>query len=311
MFGRVEYVLQAAPGQGIVSSAVLQSDDLDEIDWEIIGGDGSQVQTNYFGKGNTQTYDREITYPAANNNQQFHSYTIDWTQDHVEWIIDGATVRTLTPATADPDQYPQTPMMIKVGCWAGGDSSNSPGTICMFISILLLSSTSLLPTPPLLWKCPKLTEKLFFSAWAGGPTNYNDGPFNMYVKSISVTDYSTGTKYEYTDESGTWQSIEAVGGEVNGNSGAAPPPGTTATAAGTTVSSTNQPVPFTSTHESKSSVSTATTGDFLPTSSSILTNSAPSGHTSTGTHTSAVSVSKIPFFWSLLIISLTSAYIFL
>lgn len=42
MFGKVEVVMKAAPGQGIVSSVVLQSDDLDEIDWEVIGSQSDQ-----------------------------------------------------------------------------------------------------------------------------------------------------------------------------------------------------------------------------------------------------------------------------
>ncbi len=33
MFGRMEVVVQASVGTGIVTSSVLQSDDLDEIDW--------------------------------------------------------------------------------------------------------------------------------------------------------------------------------------------------------------------------------------------------------------------------------------
>jgi hypothetical protein len=32
-FGYVEVVMKAAPGAGIVSSFVMESDDLDEIDW--------------------------------------------------------------------------------------------------------------------------------------------------------------------------------------------------------------------------------------------------------------------------------------
>lgn len=36
-FGKVEVVTQAATGTGIVSSFVLESDDLDEIDWEWLG----------------------------------------------------------------------------------------------------------------------------------------------------------------------------------------------------------------------------------------------------------------------------------
>lgn len=38
MFGRVEITMKAAPGAGIVSSLVLESDDLDEIDIEWLGG---------------------------------------------------------------------------------------------------------------------------------------------------------------------------------------------------------------------------------------------------------------------------------
>lgn len=33
LFGKVEVVMKAAPGTGIVSSIVLESDALDEIDW--------------------------------------------------------------------------------------------------------------------------------------------------------------------------------------------------------------------------------------------------------------------------------------
>lgn len=129
MFGKVEYVIQAAPGKGIVSSAVMQSDDLDEIDWEWLGVDDTQVQTNYFGKGDTSTYNRGGYSADPNNQNQFKTYTIEWTSTQVVWQIDGQTVRVLTPETADPNQYPQTPMRVKVGVWAGGDPKNAPGTI--------------------------------------------------------------------------------------------------------------------------------------------------------------------------------------
>ncbi|PGH13018.1 hypothetical protein AJ80_06502 [Polytolypa hystricis UAMH7299] len=182
MFGHVEWVIKAAPGTGIVSSAVLQSDALDEIDWEWLGGNNEQVQSNYFAKGDTSSYDRGAFHANPGNHDGFHTYSIDWTSSQIEWKIDGQSVRTLTPETSN-NQYPQTPMMIKVGSWAGGDPGNPEGTI----------------------------------QWAGGLTDYSAGPFTMLLKSIAVTDYSTGQEYRYTDQSGTWQSIEAVGGKVNGN----------------------------------------------------------------------------------------------
>jgi hypothetical protein len=51
LFGHVDVKMMIAPGQGIVSAFVMQSDDLDEIDWEFLGGQPTQGQSNYFTKG--------------------------------------------------------------------------------------------------------------------------------------------------------------------------------------------------------------------------------------------------------------------
>lgn len=184
MFGKYSVTMKAAPGTGIVSSAVLQSDDLDEIDWEWLGGRNDEVQTNYFGKGQTTSYDRAAVHAITNTQNEWHTYTVEWTKDQIVWSINDKTVRVLNAGDAQ-GQYPQTPMQLKLGSWAGGDPSNSEGTI----------------------------------SWAGGAVNYAAGPFSMYVSSVSIVDYSTGTAYSYGDQSGTWESIESTGGEVNGNSG--------------------------------------------------------------------------------------------
>jgi beta-glucanase (GH16 family) len=190
MFGRVDVTMQAAPGTGIVSSLVLESDDLDEVDFEWLGGDDNQVQSNYFGKGQTGSYNRGAFHSSPGNHDGMHTYSVEWTADSISWIIDGSTVRTLTPDAA-AGQYPQTPMQLKLGVWAGGDPSNAPGTI----------------------------------QWAGGLVNYGGGPYTMTVKSVSAKDYSTGSSYSYGDSSGSWQSIKSSGGQVNSaGSGAAPPP---------------------------------------------------------------------------------------
>ncbi len=129
MFGHVEFVIKAAPGVGIVSSAILQSDDLDEIDFEWLGYDNAKVQTNFFGKGDATTYNRGAAFPAAGNHDGFNTYAIDWTANQIVWSVNGKTVRTLTPTSTNGYPYPQTPMMIKVGAWSGGDSSNPSGTV--------------------------------------------------------------------------------------------------------------------------------------------------------------------------------------
>lgn len=221
MFGRVDFVIKAAPGKGIVSSAILQSDCLDEIDFEWLGGDNAQVQSNYFGKGQTTTgYNRGAFHGATGNHDQFRTYSIDWNADQIVWSIDGQTVRVLTPATAEAGQYPQTPMQVKVGIWAGGDPSNSPGTV----------------------------------QWAGGYTDYTQGPYTMYLKSIRVQDYSTGSSYSYSGTTGTWDSIRSNGGTINSKgkgvaSVASQPPVTTASGA---------PQPFSTSPEQSSIYATRT-----------------------------------------------------
>ncbi|KAK5959714.1 transglycosylase PWA37_003079 [Arxiozyma heterogenica] len=180
MYGKVQVLMQTAPGVGIVSSFFLQSDDGDEIDLEWLGGDTTQFQSNYFSKGNVTTYDRGEFHGVQTPAQMFHNYTIDWSMEQTTWSLDGTVVRTLLNTTSQG--YPQTPMSIKFGIWAGGDPSNAPGTI----------------------------------EWAGGITDYSAGPFTMYVKQIIVTDYSTGESYSYDGTSGSWESIVAKDGKVNG-----------------------------------------------------------------------------------------------
>ena len=140
-----------------------------------------QVQSNYYGKGNTAVYDRGANLTNPGSQDDFHTYSIDWTSDHITWSIDGQVLRTLTPQTADANQYPQTPMQLKIGSWPGGDPSEPAGTI----------------------------------AWAGGPIDYTKGPFTFTVKSVKAIDYSTGTSYSYGDQTGNWQSIKSDGGQIN------------------------------------------------------------------------------------------------
>lgn len=228
MFGHVDYVVKAAPGTGIVSAAILQSDCLDEIDWEWLGGDDTQAQSNYFGKGITTTgYNRGAYHGAANNHDEFHTYSIDWTSDQIVWSIDGTTVRAMTQSQAESGQYPQTPMYLKIGAWAGGDPSNPEGTI----------------------------------QWAGGVTDYSQGPFTMYVKSIHVSDYSTGSSYSYSGTSGTWESIVSSGGQVNGEGSDSSSPSSGSSAPAVTSSVPNSaPLAFDNGGSSDSSATATRTG---------------------------------------------------
>ncbi|KAK4103224.1 glycoside hydrolase family 16 protein [Parathielavia hyrcaniae] len=194
-FGQVDVTVRAARGVGVVTSFVLQSDDLDEVDWEWLGGDNAQVQTNYFSKGCVETYDRGGFSPVADPVNQFHTYTIKWTPTQLDWIIDGTVVRSLqNSGLSGCAGYPQSPMQIKLGTWVAGRKDAPQGTI----------------------------------DWAGGITDFSDGPFDGYYQSLRVVDYmgaqgaTEATEYHYTDLSGSWQSIKVVndGEEADSSSSA-------------------------------------------------------------------------------------------
>lgn len=138
LFGKVETVMQVAPGQGIVSSAVLISDDLDEIDWEFSGNNlnlstSGVGQNNYYGKGITGNYDRGQFFNVASPQSQFHTYTTDWTPTQLTWSVDGVVVRTLLASDCQTKgsnyQYPQSPSKFQLGIWDGGDALTSLGTV--------------------------------------------------------------------------------------------------------------------------------------------------------------------------------------
>ncbi|CAD6506271.1 BgTH12-07198 [Blumeria graminis f. sp. triticale] len=183
MFGHIDMIAKASPGTGIVSSFVLLSKDLDEIDWEWLGGINSNVQTNFFGKGDVSSYDRGTTVAVQTPVDSFHTYSLDWTAERIVWTIDGQTVRTLAYADAvakSGKNYPQTPMEVKMGSWIGCLDYSNPET--------------------------KGTCE-----WAGGQADLTKAPFTMSVKSVNVTDYGCGGEYTYSDNSGSWQSIKSSG----------------------------------------------------------------------------------------------------
>ena len=183
LFGRVETVVQAAPGTGMISSSVLISDDLDEIDWEWSGNNfgtsTGKVQTNYYGKGITGNYDRGTQPSVSSPETTFHTYTVDWTPTTLTWSVDGSVLRTMqnTNANSGAYQYPQTPMRIQLGLWDGGDADTAGGTV---------------------W-------------WAGGYTNISQAPFTMYVKSVKITTPNPCSgSWQYRDTSGSAASIKCL-----------------------------------------------------------------------------------------------------
>jgi beta-glucanase (GH16 family) len=185
-FGKVSVIMKACAGTGTVSSFILESDDLDEIDWEWLGSTDTSVESNFFGKGNTTTYDRAIYHPVTTPIETYHEYTIDWTSEFVKWYIDGTLVRTLLYSDSSAlggKNFPQTPMMVKMGNWIG----------CADAAAAAAAATK--------GTCE----------WAGGYIDLTKGPYVMNVKSVTVQDYGSGCEYCYGDLTGSFGSITSTG----------------------------------------------------------------------------------------------------
>lgn len=275
-FGRIDVVVQAAAGAGIVTSAVLQSDDLDEIDWEWVGGDNAQAQTNYFSKGNTATYDRGAFHAVSNPLGSFHTYSVEWTSAGVTWLIDNNVVRTLTAANAEGGAagLPQTPMQVKLGTWVAGRKDAPQGTV----------------------------------EWAGGYTDFSKAPFLGYYKSISIVDYAGADaptsksvkEYIYGDHTGSWQSIKVVlgdGSDDSSDSSSSSSAAHSSTKVSSAASSTKAPASTTSAAEQtttsaeQTTLASATSTPAAPTKSTGGSGSAGNGTVSS---TGSVQPTKPP-----------------
>jgi hypothetical protein len=186
--GRYDVEMQIAPGQGVISSAVLWSDIQDEIDWEFSGNQhGEQpfpppdgmwtVETNVFAQGKmwegAATYQKDALKPTT----QFHTYSVDWDENHMDWYVDNKVVRSLKAAsTPSGFTFPQSPMKLQLGVWGGGDPSNNHWTI----------------------------------QWAGGEIDLKGVPYTMYVKSVRITNKYPACEYKYKDKVGYISAVRSL-----------------------------------------------------------------------------------------------------
>ncbi|KAG0031288.1 hypothetical protein BGZ82_007056, partial [Podila clonocystis] len=130
-YGTIEARLKTASNQpGPVSSFILISPiSGDEIDFEIVGKDPTDMQTNFYYKVRP---DREVNYGFAQHinvdvdtSADYHTYKLEWTATEMKWHFDGVLRRTQLASEA-VGNFPDTPMRIAFGLWDGG--YGNPGT---------------------------------------------------------------------------------------------------------------------------------------------------------------------------------------
>ncbi|OAQ71627.1 glycoside hydrolase family 16 protein [Purpureocillium lilacinum] len=189
LFGKVSVTAKAARGAGLVTTLSLKSDSGDEIDWELLGAYDNQAATNYFydGKALFDTYNDTYALDTSSFDD-FHTYTVEWTDEVLVFAIDGTPRRTWRAGEGMAREvWPQTPMQVKLGVWAV-DADSDGGEV----------------------------------SWAGGVPDWTgEGPFTAVFQSVTVEDYAgwcnefgddaDDVEYRYDERMRGWTDVSIVG----------------------------------------------------------------------------------------------------
>ncbi|KUJ22973.1 uncharacterized protein LY89DRAFT_663460 [Mollisia scopiformis] len=186
-YGNVKATFKTSRGQGVVTAFILLSDVKDEIDYEFVGVDLEDAQSNYYFQG-IPNYDNELNISLSDTFNNYHTYEIDWTPDAITWLVDGQIGRTKKRsdtwnATSNQWMFPQTPARVQLSLWPAGLASNGQGTV----------------------------------DWAGGLVDWNsadiqaNGYYYATFESVTVSCYNatsspgtnTGVSYTYNGYTGT------------------------------------------------------------------------------------------------------------
>ncbi|WJX52893.1 putative xyloglucan endotransglucosylase/hydrolase protein 27 [Trifolium repens] len=120
---------------GVVVAFYMSNGDMyeknhDEIDFEFLGnirGKDWRIQTNVYGNGSTNI-GREERYglwfdPA----EDFHQYSILWTDSHIIFYVDNIPIREVTRTKSMGGDFPSKPMTLYATIWDASDWATNGG----------------------------------------------------------------------------------------------------------------------------------------------------------------------------------------
>lgn len=119
-YGTFEVRMKAAKGAGLNSAMFtyigpMHKQPWDEIDFEVLGKNPSEVQLNQYvnGKGGNE----KLAPVAGGADQGFNDYAFVWEKDRLRYFINGQLVHTVD----DPTKIPSHPAKIMLSLW-GSDT---------------------------------------------------------------------------------------------------------------------------------------------------------------------------------------------
>ncbi|KAH6790362.1 xyloglucan endotransglucosylase/hydrolase 28 [Perilla frutescens var. frutescens] len=120
---------------GVVVAFYMSNGDMyeknhDEIDFEFLGnirGKDWRIQTNIYGNGST-SIGREERYGLwFDPSDDFHQYSILWTENVIGFYIDNVPIREIKRTEAMGGDFPSKPMSLYATIWDGSDWATNGG----------------------------------------------------------------------------------------------------------------------------------------------------------------------------------------
>ena len=185
----------------------------------MLGAFQNQAQSNYYYKGQPLFNTYNTTYAISSSSyDDFHNYTVEWTDKFLKFSVDGAERRTWQSGEIPADKWPQTPMQVKLGIWAV-EGYNDPGEI----------------------------------SWAGGVPDWSQKPFTAAFHSVEIEDYTgwceeveaSPVEYQYDDKMKSWADVRVAGCRKRREPGvtAPAPSGTSSTSSSASATKTDNAEP--------------------------------------------------------------------
>ncbi|GMH15135.1 hypothetical protein Nepgr_016976 [Nepenthes gracilis] len=120
---------------GVVVAFYMSNGDMydknhDEIDFEFLGnirGKEWRVQTNVYGNGSTSVGREERYNLWFDPSEDFHQYSILWTEDHIIFYVDEVAIREIAKEKAMGGDFPSKPMSLYATIWDGSDWATNGG----------------------------------------------------------------------------------------------------------------------------------------------------------------------------------------
>ncbi|OCT50116.1 putative glycosidase crf2 [Cladophialophora carrionii] len=212
-YGKVGARFATSAGAGVVTAFILLGNSKDEIDFEFVGVELENAQTNFYSQGVPVYTNGGNTTGLSDVHANMHDYEIDWQPDSITWSIDGKVVRTLDRedtwnATANRYYYPQTPCQVQLSLWPGGLPTNGEGTIEWAGGLVE-------------WDSPYMTNGYYFAQFDSVSVECYDPPSGANVqgsKSYIFTDPSmTNLSVEVTNDNTVLKSFLGTGTNMSAN----------------------------------------------------------------------------------------------